>query len=116
MYESGCFVYFSAIHRRQRNILEKKSLSGLNILRYKSKGFIYKIYLSQEFNLRQSLLKTSTREQNTFDGFSPVYSAGMGMEYTFSKVFELFAKARCMGGDIIDKGCDDFQFRQVIVH
>lgn len=110
-------VTVSTLKTTSDNIQKQNlSLSGFNVICYKAEGFTTKIYVSQGFNFRQNITKSSTREQSTFEGFSPVFSAGLGMEYTFSKFFELFARVRWMGGDITEKGADDFRYGQVVVH
>jgi hypothetical protein len=100
------------------DLLQKQNiwLSGFSVVCHRAEGFTTKIYVSQGFNFRQNIIKSSTREQSTFGGVSPFFSAGLGLEYTFGKFFELFARVRWMGGDITEKGADDFRYGRMVIH
>lgn len=100
------------------NHIQKNSMvvAGFNVLLFDIEGFSSKIYISQGFDMRQSITRFSARESVTFEGLTPAFSLGMGFEYKINRHFCAFSRLRWVGGDITDLGNDRFQYGQFILH
>ena len=100
------------------NHIQKNSMvvAGFNVLLFDIEGFSSKIYISQGFDMHQSVTRFSARESVIFEGLTPAFSMGMGFEYKINRYFCAFSRLRWIGGDITDLGNDHFQYGQFVLH
>jgi hypothetical protein len=100
------------------NQIQKNSMvvAGFNVLLFDIEGFSTKIYISQGFDMRQSVTRFSARENVIFEGLTPAFSMGVGFEYKINRYFCAFSRLRWIGGDISDLGNDRFHYGQFVLH